>query len=183
MRIHQILPRSHANGPGPRFVLWLQGCTLKCPGCFNPQTHPPEHGTIYSPTDLLHQISKAGSTIEGVTITGGEPLLQLPEVTLLVNQVKETTNLSIILFTGYTWDEIQIIPGINSLLPVVDVLIAGRYQKTKRLAVGLVGSSNKTVHYLTTRYTPADLVRVPPAEVIVTPQGELIFSGIDPLRA
>ena len=37
--IHAIEPRSRANGPGVRFVVWLQGCTLGCPGCFNPSTH------------------------------------------------------------------------------------------------------------------------------------------------
>ena len=37
--IHAIEPRSRANGPGARFVVWLQGCTLGCPGCFNPATH------------------------------------------------------------------------------------------------------------------------------------------------
>jgi anaerobic ribonucleoside-triphosphate reductase activating protein len=39
-RIHAVLPRSAANGPGLRFVIWSQGCTLACPGCFNPRTHP-----------------------------------------------------------------------------------------------------------------------------------------------
>ena len=39
VRIHAVDPRSRANGPGVRFVVWLQGCTLGCPGCFNPATY------------------------------------------------------------------------------------------------------------------------------------------------
>lgn len=39
-RVHAVEPRSQANGPGVRFVVWSQGCTLGCPGCFNPGTHP-----------------------------------------------------------------------------------------------------------------------------------------------
>jgi len=39
LRLHAFLPRSRANGPGWRSVVWVQGCSLGCPGCFNPQTH------------------------------------------------------------------------------------------------------------------------------------------------
>ncbi|NJO00209.1 MAG: 4Fe-4S cluster-binding domain-containing protein, partial [Anaerolineales bacterium] len=38
LRLHQFLPQSRVNGPGLRAVLWVQGCSLGCPGCFNPQT-------------------------------------------------------------------------------------------------------------------------------------------------
>src|SRR3972149_712339 len=39
LRLHALLPRSRANGPGMRAVIWFQGCTRGCPGCFNPETH------------------------------------------------------------------------------------------------------------------------------------------------
>jgi pyruvate-formate lyase-activating enzyme len=39
LRLHQFLPSSHTNGPGLRAVLWVQGCSLGCPRCFNPATH------------------------------------------------------------------------------------------------------------------------------------------------
>ena len=42
LRLHAFLPRSRANGPGWRSVVWVQGCSLGCPGCFNPQTHDRE---------------------------------------------------------------------------------------------------------------------------------------------
>ena len=38
-RLHAVAPRSAANGPGVRYVVWSQGCALRCPGCFNPKTH------------------------------------------------------------------------------------------------------------------------------------------------
>lgn len=43
-RLHAIEPHSRANGPGLRTVVWFQGCTLRCPGCFNPETHDPGDG-------------------------------------------------------------------------------------------------------------------------------------------
>lgn len=182
MRIHQYLPQSYSNGPGSRFVLWLQGCHLACPQCFNPKTHPMDQGKQYSIADLLKRILKNLPTIEGLTISGGEPLLQFAEVAELVCQIKQASHLSIILLTGFSWDEIQEMPGKASLLANIDVLIAGRYLHSKRIAQGLLGSQNKTIHFLTPRYTMDDLIPVPPAEIIITPQGELICSGIDPLH-
>jgi anaerobic ribonucleoside-triphosphate reductase activating protein len=64
----------------------------------------------------------------------------------------------------------------------VDVLLAGRYDASQRVADGLIGSANKTVHFLTGRYNMADLESVPQAEVILNADGEIILSGIDPLN-
>jgi len=40
MLLHALIPASRANGPGLRAVVFFQGCTLRCPGCWNPETHP-----------------------------------------------------------------------------------------------------------------------------------------------
>jgi hypothetical protein len=64
----------------------------------------------------------------------------------------------------------------------VDVIIAGRYDASRRVAQGLIGSSNKKTHFLTGRYNDSDLEAVPQAEIIVTRHGEVILSGIDPLK-
>ena len=73
-------------------------------------------------------------------------------------------------------------PGIERFLGLIDLLIAGRYVQSQRIAGGLIGSANKTVHYLTERYTSEDLAHVPQAEVIVDTNGEIRLSGIDPLE-
>jgi anaerobic ribonucleoside-triphosphate reductase activating protein len=87
-----------------------------------------------------------------------------------------------LVFTGYDWEELQQLKGIERFLAGVDVLIAGRYDASRRVAQGLIGSQNKKVHYLTGRYTPEDLQEVPPAEIVITPDGEILLSGIDPLQ-
>ena len=71
--------------------------------------------------------------------------------------------------------------NIPDLLVYVDVLIAGP-RPTPAPCLGLRGSSNKTVHFLTDRYTLDDLESVPAAEVIVTTTGEVLCSGIEPAR-
>jgi anaerobic ribonucleoside-triphosphate reductase activating protein len=102
--------------------------------------------------------------------------------TALLQRVRWETSLSVVLFTGYTWEEVQHMPGAEALLSCVDVLIAGRYDASQRLARDLRGSANKTVHFPTDRYTMVDVQSVPPAEVIITTAGEIVVSGIDPVR-
>jgi anaerobic ribonucleoside-triphosphate reductase activating protein len=123
-----------------------------------------------------------GSKLEGLTLSGGEPLHQHRALARLLEQVREKTNLSILVFTGYDWDELQRLKGIDRFLANVDVLIAGRYDASRRVAQGLIGSANKDVRLLTDRYTTRDLEAVPQAEIILTPDGEVILSGIDPLK-
>lgn len=131
-------------------------------------------------SDLFQRLAAAGPDIEGITISGGEPLQQPAPLLALLQRVKRETELSVLLLTGFSWPEVQRMPGAPALLASIDVLLAGRYQQSSRLARDLRGSANKTVHFLTGRYTPADLQGVPPAEVIISPGGEIFISGIDP---
>lgn len=184
IRLHRLEPASRANGPGLRAVIWVQGCALGCPGCFNPETHAMRGGEIWPVEKLVERIIEANQnlSLEGLTISGGEPIHQHRALARLLRQVREKTGLSILVFTGYDWDELKRLNGIEHFLEYVDVLIAGRYDASHRLAQGMIGSSNKVAHFLTGRYTAADLEAVPQAEIIVKPDGEIILSGIDPLK-
>lgn len=186
IRLHRLEPTSRVNGPGLRTVIWVQGCALGCSGCFNPETHAMRGGDIWPVEKLVERIieiknSAGGEKLEGLTISGGEPLHQHRALARLLQQVRDQTNLSILVFSGYDWDELHHLKGIDRFLAHVDVLIAGRYDASRRLAQGLIGSSNKVTHFLTGRYTLADLEAVPQAEIIVKPDGDIVLSGIDPL--
>lgn len=181
MRIHQFLSHSRVNGPGVRAVLWVQGCSLGCPGCFNPDTHSFDSGELVLIDDLLARLIALQGTIEGLTISGGEPLQQRLPLLRLLRRVRQETSLTTLLFSGFTWAEIQQMPDAEALLAGLDVLIAGRYQASQHLARDLRGSANKSVHFLTSRYSLSDLQALPPAEVIITAEGEVMFSGIDPV--
>jgi anaerobic ribonucleoside-triphosphate reductase activating protein len=182
LRIHHWVPDSRANGPGSRAVVWVQGCSLGCPGCFNPQSHPRLAGTAVQIEDLLAKLVALQDQIEGLTISGGEPLQQMPALLELLHALRRTTHLSVLAFTGFTWAEVQRMPHSAELLASLDVLIAGRFVASQRLAQGLIGSANKTVHLLTQRYSWKDLQLTPPAEVWIARDGEIELSGIDPLR-
>ena len=173
-RVHAIEPRSRANGPGARFVLWFQGCTLGCPGCFNPSTHA-LGGREVDPATLDF------GAVDGISLSGGEPMQQ-PEAALALVQRARATGLSTLMFSGYTRAEIEAMPLGPSVLAALDVLIDGRYVAGERLATGLRGSANQRVVLLTDRYTLADVEATPVAEVRIGPTGELTLTGVDPLK-
>lgn len=177
MKLHAIEPRSRANGPGARFVVWFQGCTLGCPGCFNPTTHPAE-GPDTPVEDVILQL-RAAQGIEGLSLSGGEPLQQ-PEAAVALLDAARELGLSTLAFSGYALDEARAIaPEVVARL---DVMIDGRYVAGERLATGLRGSANQRIRLLTPRYTLADVEATPVAEIRIGKTGEVILTGVNPLK-
>lgn len=180
LRLHAQLPRSRANGPGLRHAIWVQGCTLNCPGCFNPKTHPLKGGEDVEVEALLRKILAHAAEIEGVTISGGEPLQQLDPILALLLGIRQRSSLGLVLFSGYSWEEIQRFPRRDDLLGNIDLLVAGRFNRTRFPGSGFQGSSNQTLHFLTSRYHPEDLRAVPDSELTLSPTGEICASGLNP---
>lgn len=179
LRVHAVVPSSRANGPGARAVVWVQGCTLGCHGCFNPETHE-RAGESVEVDDLLARLVALEDGIEGLTVSGGEPLQQRRAVLALLSGVRASTALSVLVFTGYRLGEVERMPELPELRACVDVLVAGRYEHEHRLATGLRGSANQTVHRFTDRYTASELEEVPPAEVVIGADGRVVVTGVDP---
>jgi pyruvate-formate lyase-activating enzyme len=100
LRLHAFIPRSRANGPGCRAVVWVQGCTLGCPGCFNPETHDFRGGQWVGVDELFERIRALQGTIEGITVSGGEPFQQRPALLALLQRVRAETDLGVLVFTG-----------------------------------------------------------------------------------
>ncbi|MBP8251670.1 MAG: radical SAM protein [Herpetosiphon sp.] len=180
LRLHSLIERTSANGPGIRACVWVQGCTLACVGCFNPMTHERslDHG---SDVVSLAQRLCAIDGIEGVTMSGGEPLQQPQAVLDLARLLRATSSLSLIIFTGYDQSELQRMPCYAELVQLCDVIIAGRYRDGERVAAGLIGSANKHLIICSDRYTLADFVAVPPSEVVIMDDGSIVATGINPL--
>lgn len=180
LRVHAIEERSRANGPGARFVVWLQGCTLGCPGCFNPATHEPAGGRETTVAEIADQLARTHG-IEGVSLSGGEPLQQAEAAIALLDAAR-TLGLSTLAFSGYALDEIRSLPHGADVLARLDVLIDGRYVAGERLATGLRGSANQRIHLLTTRYQRADVEATPVAEIRIAPGGDVVLTGVNPLK-
>jgi len=177
IRVHAIEPRSRANGPGARFVVWLQGCTLGCAGCFNPATHA-GGGTPMTVDELVAQVP---ADADGLSLSGGEPLQQAAAIVPLLDAAR-ARGLSTLAFSGYTREEIEALPAGPDVLARLDVLIDGRYVAAERLATGLRGSANQRILLLTDRYALADVEATPTGEIRIGPTGEVVLTGVDPLK-
>lgn len=151
LKVAGFAKNSIVDGPGVRYVIFTQGCYHKCEGCQNPQTHNPNEGKLIDISEILDEI--LGSTmIEGVTFSGGEPFLQADALAELAVRIKRADKeLSIICYTGYTYEEITKIidSGVLSyfkLLTNVDYLIDGRFEQDKAsLNCNWRGSTNQRI--------------------------------------
>lgn len=180
LRVHAIEPRSRANGPGARFVVWMQGCSLGCPGCFNPTTHDATGGREVDVAEVAAQLA-ASAGIEGLSLSGGEPMQQAEAAVALLDAAR-ARGLSTLAFSGHTLDEIRALPHGPAVLDRLDVLIDGRYVAGDRLASGLRGSANQRIHLLTPRYQLADVEATPVAEIRIGPTGDVVLTGVNPLK-
>jgi anaerobic ribonucleoside-triphosphate reductase activating protein len=176
-RLHGSLARSRANGPGDRLVVWFQGCTLGCAGCFNPGTH----GATGPAIDVAEVAATiAAATVDGLTLSGGEPMQQAPAALELLLAARRR-GLSTLMFSGYTLDELRAQALGPAVLAHLDVLIDGRYRAELRHGHGLRGSSNQAARLLTARHTQAELDAVPEAEIQINADGTLALTGVAPL--
>ncbi|HEX6358150.1 4Fe-4S single cluster domain-containing protein [Actinophytocola sp.] len=176
-RIHDVVPRSVANGPGQRFTIWSQGCPLACPGCFNPGTHAGTGGVTRSVGELVDAVLDV-TDIEGVTLTGGEPLEQPRAVAVFCAELRARTDLGVIVLTGFTRAEIEADQEKLAAVAAVDLVVAGRYNRRRRVAAGLRGSANKMYWDRTGRYPPSALEPVPAMEVILGVDGTVTVTGM-----
>ncbi|WP_217168916.1 4Fe-4S cluster-binding domain-containing protein [Streptomyces sp. AC512_CC834] len=178
-RLHAVVPRSTANGPGVRYVAWSQGCALACPGCFNPETHPAAGaGPARTAGEVADEVLADAASLEGVTLTGGEPLEQPAAVAAFCAELRARSGLSVIVLTGFTRAEIESDEARSAAVADADLVIAGRYNTRLRLARGLRGSSNKEYWTRTGRYTPDDLAAVPELEITIAADATLTFTGM-----
>lgn len=180
LRVHHIEPASRSNGPGSRVTLWFQGCSRRCPGCFNPQTHPFEGGRLFEVAELSDHVASLLSPTGNLSISGGEPLEQAESLVAFLQALKQRKDFSCVLFTGFDWDQLQSHPRWQEIRPFVDLLSAGPFRAELQSGHMLVGSTNQTLHFLSSRYTLNDIACLPEAEIVISPDGSLHVSGIFP---
>ena len=181
LRLHDIVPLTFANGPGARACVWLQGCSLACPACFNPETHDFGGGRECSPEQLAEEIILLQGIV-GVTVSGGEPLQQSKALLEFLSSIKENSNLSVILFSGFSRREISKMDCYSRLSSLADAVIAGRYVQELRQATGLLGSANQEIILFSARYTPDAFPKVPAGAVLTGVDGTITLSGVDPMQ-
>lgn len=152
IRVSSLLNRSVAHGPGERFIVWVQGCTLGCPGCFSPTTHSRNAGRLIEIQRLADEIL-ATTNIEGVTISGGEPFQQARSLAGLTEIVRGM-GLTVMCYTGLTIAELKRkrCDDVERLLASIDLLVDGRFVESQSTNLRWRGSSNQNIHWLTKAY-------------------------------
>jgi len=173
------LRRSAVNGPGERFVLWVQGCSIRCPGCCNPDTWSTAPRRAVTVRRLLREISTSPE-IEGVTLTGGEPFEQPAALASLAGEV-QAMGLSMFINTGFESDEL-VSPAQRRLLELSDVVVSGPYRRElDSPELPWRGSSNQQVVFLSDRYGPDDIPEVcGELEVHIGGEGDAVITGVPP---
>jgi anaerobic ribonucleoside-triphosphate reductase activating protein len=153
LNIAALCPSTKALGPGKRFVIWVQGCCFQCANCGSPEWSKRKRAILITPHDLAKEILNVPG-LEGITISGGEPMLQATNLLKLVKIIRSERNLSAICYTGFTLKELKEKkdPEIDALLSEVDVLIDGLYIDSLNDNKGWRGSSNQEVHFLSGFY-------------------------------
>lgn len=148
IRIHGYVAESYVDGPGIRFALFTQGCRHHCPGCHNPQTHDFAKGFEID-NDEIVQLMLKDPLLDGLTLTGGDPLEQIDACLDLVKKVKQY-NYSIIIYTGYIYEDIieksKNNQNLNELLHYIDYIIDGPFiLSLKDLELNYCGSKNQRI--------------------------------------
>lgn len=148
---HMKEPSVSVLGPGKRYVLWVQGCNRRCPGCVAPETRDLESGSTISVGALAWEIALSGA--EGLTISGGEPFLQARALAEMIRKIHRIRPMDTIVFTGCTYEELSKDEEARDLLEQTDLLIDGEYVSELDDGKGLRGSTNQRLIFLSDALT------------------------------
>lgn len=146
MRVHNTIQDSIVDGPGLRYVVFVQGCSHNCKGCHNPGTHDYNGGKEAAVDDLVAEMLQ-NPLCEGLTLSGGEPFDQAWECSLLASRAK-LAGKTVWTYTGYKWGYLlrqarRSVPWVL-LLYHTDVLVDGPFvEGLKSYDAKFRGSTNQ----------------------------------------
>lgn len=177
-------PLTKVLGPGQRYALWLQGCKKRCSGCVFPEGQALDKGGEWLSVEKIWQEINAVNNLTGITISGGEPFLQAQALAKLVDIVRKNSTLDIMIYSGYTLDELKSRndAAINFLLANIDILIDGEYLEELNTNSIYRGSDNQQIHFLSPKYLPFKekilQTKNRSVEFVCRADGELFMIGV-----
>lgn len=150
VRISRVLAPITVLGPGSRLVVWVQGCDLACVGCASVDTWDRAGGREVGVTELSELVSSEirARSLDGITLTGGEPTDQALALTRVIRAVRSTTpdqHVDVLLFTGRTLTSARRLAP--ALVGAADCVVAGPYRPDRTGTGRLLASSNQSISY------------------------------------
>jgi anaerobic ribonucleoside-triphosphate reductase activating protein len=133
-------------GPGRRVGVWLQGCSIQCPGCISADTWPAGTGET-TLADLLASVAPWAAEADGLTVSGGEPFEQPQALAELLAGWRALSPGAVLVFTGLEFDDVALWLAANP--GRIDALVTGPYRRAAPQTLALRGSDNQVLHILT----------------------------------
>lgn len=198
IKIHGVIHGTTVNGPGIRTAIWTQGCTIGCPGCWNPETCGATGGTTWHADELVEAVLlDAPDRTQGITLSGGEPFQQAEAAAVLVYGIKRRRPAwDVFVWTGFVLGDLVIRaktePDIAALLRQIDILVDGPYVAAHQTSNKLwCGSTNQRVRPLSQRgvrlIIAAGIARAvgepDEFEIVARPDGTVVGTGFPPPKA
>lgn len=157
--IHSIESFGTVDGPGVRYVVFMQGCPMRCLYCHNPDTWKTQSGTKMTVDEIMagYRRNKSFYSKGGLTVTGGEPLLQIDFLTELFKAAKQEGIHTCIDTSGITYNE-ENIESFDRLMQYTDLVMLDIKHINPQMHKKLTGCDNKNVlgfaKYLETKNIP-----------------------------
>jgi len=179
-----FFPKTDCLGPGSRCILWVQGCRKRCRDCITPEMQPLVERHVIS-VQRLSQAILAIDGICGITVVGGEPMLQAKALSRLFELVSADGHLGTMVYTGYSIEELKCLnhQDVERLLSLTDLLVDGEYRSVLDRGQKWRGSENQRFQFFTERYRSYDQVKTQSGrdlEVHMDESGEYLILGIPP---
>ena len=192
MLLHAFVPASRANGPGLRAVVYFQGCSLQCPGCWNPSSQK-FRGIEMTALAVAQRFEEATQleSLEGVTFSGGEPMQQAEALLEVMREIRRVAPaVSLGMFTGYTESELAAGRYVTrprataeqkrelwrTIQGLLDFAVMGRYEQTLPVKEPLRTSRNQRLVLFTNRYQDGDF-GPQLVEISIAESGKSVLTG------
>lgn len=147
MRIERAISDVHTLGPGSRLVIWTNGCLRNCKNCESKRLQKIDSSLEVDVEKFLEDFDY--HSLDGVTISGGEPFIQAEELLKTLIILKEKGVDDILVYTGFTYEEIVKDKKMNKCLNYIDVLVDGPYvDELNDEESNIKGSKNQRVIYI-----------------------------------
>lgn len=170
-----------AAGPGRRLVIWLQGCLKRCCGCANGPFLPEGSARVFSTAQIWSIVDRCGS-LDGLTLSGGEPTLQAAALLPLLKEAHRR-KLTVVCYSGYEFEELTAAgadPVLREFVGELDLLIDGEYRQELPSGGAYQPSENQRLHFLSGLITPESVNRTVQTDFLIS-GGKMTATGTLPI--